>query len=193
MTSTPCCPEQGSILKNGAEWRESARARAFGTPERGSLMQQRYGGGDRNDPRGQSLTNEANPSQFLLRQQPPIKADLNYGKPQQPHTVLPAHDMAGETTASGDSYELTPLSSQQQHHNNAMSSTRSDHLRIFFSCLHHGKKILCYFPDSKLSNEIFWYFLFSNTNRYNVHISNRYQMSHFACLIVNLQHFVKVG
>ena len=128
--TTLCWPKQGSILKNGAEWRESARARAFGTPERGSLLQQqRYGVGDRNDPRGQSLTNEANPSQFLLRQQPPIKADLNYGKPQ--HSVL-SHDLAGETTASGDSYELTPLPSQQQHHNNAMSGSRSGQFKAFF-------------------------------------------------------------
>ena len=163
--TTLCWPKQGSILKNGAEWRESARARAFGTPERGSILQQqRYGVGDRNDPRGQSLTNEANPSQFLLRQQPPIKADLNYGKPQQPHSVLP-HDMAGETTASGDSYELTPLPSQQPHHNNAMSGSRSGHFKAFFSHLPAPGKIMLLIPREDKSNEwhlIFFYFRVPN-------------------------------
>ena len=93
-----------SILKNGYG---SARARMHAArAERGSAVL-RYGECDQ----GQSLTNESNPSQFLLRSQPPIKADLNYGKQQLQQ--IPFHDVA-DTTASATSYELTPLSHQQQ-------------------------------------------------------------------------------
>ena len=53
----------------------------------------------------------SNPSKFLLRPLPPIKAELNYTKQQ---LQIPLFNDHASTTNSNSSYELTPLS-QQAH------------------------------------------------------------------------------